>query len=62
MQDVVVIWSLVAVMVVSIGLSHWGLGRLKRGDEGGGRLMMVVGPPNMLAAMAVVLAAVFSFN
>ena len=54
--------ALVAVAVVTIGLSHWGLARLKRGDEGGRRLMEVSGPLTMLTVVVLVLAAVFTFN
>jgi hypothetical protein len=54
--------ALVAVAVVTIGLSHWGLGRLRRGDEGGGRLMAITGPLTMLTVLGVVLSAVFAFN
>lgn len=54
--------ALVAVMVVTVGLSEWGFARLKRGDEGGGRLMSITGPLTMVAAVGVVLCAVFTFN
>ena len=54
--------ALVLVSVVAIGLSHWGKARLKRGDEGGARLMMATGPLIMLVMFGVVLAAVYAFN
>jgi hypothetical protein len=54
--------GLVAVAVATIGLSMWGLARLKRGDEGGGKLMKLTGPLTMLAVLGVILAAVFTFN
>ncbi|HEX5263651.1 MAG TPA: hypothetical protein VFW13_09000 [Phenylobacterium sp.] len=54
--------ALVAIMVVTVGLSEWSLGRLRRGDEAGGRLMMVTGPVTMLTVLGVVLTAVFAFN
>jgi len=54
--------GLVAVTIVTVGLSVWGLARLRRGDEGGGRLMQVAGPLTSLTVLAVVLAAVFAFN
>lgn len=54
--------ALVALVVLSIGLSMWGMARLKRGDEGGGRLMKLAGPLTMLTVTAIVLTAVFAFN
>jgi hypothetical protein len=54
--------ALVLVGVVTIGLSHWGKARLKRGDEGGGRLMMATGPLTTMVMLGVVLAAVVAFN
>jgi hypothetical protein len=54
--------ALVAVIVLTIGLGMWGMGRLRRGDEGGGKLMMVAGPLTSLTAAAITLAAVFTFN
>lgn len=54
--------ALVAVAVVTIGLSEWGLGRFRRGDEGGGRLMMVAGPLTGVTMLVIVLASVFSFG
>jgi hypothetical protein len=54
--------GLVAAAVVLIGLSHWGKARLKRGDEGGGKLMALAGPLIMLTVLAIVLAAVFAFD
>lgn len=54
--------ALVFVLVVSIGIGLWGTARLKRGDEGGGKLMKVTGPVTMLTVTAIVLAAVFAFN
>lgn len=54
--------ALVAVLVVTIGLSKSGMARLKRGDERGGKLMKVFGPLTTLTVAAVVLTAVFTFN
>jgi hypothetical protein len=54
--------ALVGVAVVTIGLSHWGLARLARGDEGGARLMRISGPLTMLTVLAIVLSAVFAFQ
>ena len=54
--------ALVAVIVLTVGLSIWGMARLRRGDEGGGRLMKVAGPLTTLTAAAITLAAVFSFH
>ena len=54
--------ALVAVIVLTIGLSMRGMARLKRGDEGGGKLMKVAGPLTTLTAAAIALAAVFSFH
>jgi hypothetical protein len=54
--------ALVLVAVVTVGLSEWGLARLRRGDEGGGRLMTITGPLTMLTVLTAVLAAVFAFN
>ena len=54
--------GLVALAVVTIGLTEWGLSQLKRGREWGGRLMLVCGPLTGLTVVAVVLAAVFAFN
>jgi hypothetical protein len=54
--------ALVAVIVVTIGLTMWGAARLKRGDEGGGKLMKVTGPLTTLTAAAIALAAVFTFH
>lgn len=54
--------ALVFVLIVSIGIGHWGTVRLKRGDEGGGKLMKMAGPVTMLTVTAIVLAAVFAFN
>jgi hypothetical protein len=54
--------ALVALMVLTSGLSMWGLARLKRGDEGGGKLMMVAGPLTTLTTTAIILTAVFTFN
>lgn len=53
---------LVVVLLVSIGVGGWGTARLKRGDEGGGKLMKVSGTVTMLTVTAIVLAAVFAFN
>jgi len=54
--------ALVGVAIVTVGLSEWGFARLRRGDEGGGRLMSVTGPLTTLTVLAIVLAAVFTFN
>ncbi len=54
--------ALVLVLVVSIGVSHWGTARLKRGDEAAAKLMKITGPLTMLTVTAIVLAAVFAFN
>jgi putative membrane protein len=54
--------ALVAIAIVTVGLSEWGFARLRRGDEGGGRLMTVTGPLTMLTVLAIVLSAVFTFN
>lgn len=54
--------ALVFVLVVSIGVGLSGSARLKRGDEGGGKLMKATGPVTMLIVAAIVLAAVFAFN
>ena len=54
--------ALVAVIMLTMGLSMWGMGRLRRGDEGGARLMKVAGPLTTLTAAAITLAAVFSFH
>jgi hypothetical protein len=54
--------ALIVVMVLTIGLSMWGMARLRRGDEGGGKLMKVAGPLTTLTAAAIALAAVFSFH
>jgi hypothetical protein len=53
---------LVVVAVLTIGLSHVGLAKLRRGDEAGGKLMAIGGPLTMLTVLAIVLAAVFAFN
>ena len=54
--------GLVLVSVLTIGLTHWGKARLKRGDEGGARVMMIAGPLTAVVMFAVVLAAVFAFD
>lgn len=54
--------ALVVVIMLTMGLSMWGMGRLRRGDEGGARLMKVAGPLTTLTAAAITLAAVFSFH
>jgi hypothetical protein len=54
--------ALVAVIVLTMGLSMWGMARLRSGDEGGGKLMKVAGPLTTLTAAAITLAAVFSFH
>lgn len=54
--------ALVVLIVVLVGLTEWGKARLKRGDEGGGRLMQITGPLIGLSVVAVVLSAVLAFN
>lgn len=54
--------GLMALAIVLVGLSEMGLARLRRGDEGGGRLAMTAGPLIGVTMFAVVLAAVFAFN
>ena len=54
--------GLVALGVVLMGLSEMGMARLKRGDEGGGKLAMIAGPALGVTMYAVILAAVFAFN
>jgi putative membrane protein len=53
--------GLVILAVIAIGVSSGGKARLKRGDEGGARLMAASGPVIMLLMLGVVLAAVFAF-
>ncbi|HEY8004197.1 MAG TPA: hypothetical protein VIE16_08215 [Phenylobacterium sp.] len=54
--------ALVAVVILTVGLSDWGLARLRRGDEGGARVAAVTGPVTMLTVVAIVLVAVLAFN
>lgn len=54
--------ALVVIAAVTIGLSQWDLARLRRGEEGGGRLMTVTGPLTSLVVLAIVLCAVFAFD
>jgi putative membrane protein len=54
--------GLVALGVVLMGLSEMGMARLKRGDEGGGKLAMTAGPALGVTMYVVMLAAVFAFN
>jgi hypothetical protein len=54
--------ALVVVIVLTVGLSMRGMARLRRGDEGGGKLMKVAGALTTLTAAAIALAAVFSFH
>jgi putative membrane protein len=54
--------GLVALGVVLMGLSEMGMARLKRGDEGGGKLAMIAGPALGVTMYVVMLAAVFAFN
>ena len=54
--------ALVAVAVVTAALSFWGKARLKKGDLGGGKLMAITGPLTTLTVLAVVLAAVLTFD
>lgn len=54
--------GLVVLFLILVGLSHMGKARLKRGDEGGAKLMMVTGPLTMLTVLGIVLTAVLAFN
>jgi putative membrane protein len=54
--------GLVALGVVLMGLSEMGMARVKRGDEGGGKLAMIAGPALGVTMYVVMLAAVFAFN
>ena len=54
--------ALVAALVVCFGLDKMGMGRLKRGDEGGAKLMGLAGPLTGLAAFSAAFAAVFAFG
>ncbi len=54
--------GLMVLAIVAIGASSWGKARLKRGDEGGARVMAAAGPVTMLLMLGVVLSAVFAFN
>ena len=54
--------GLVVLALVLVGLVEWGKARLKRGDEGGGRLMSTAGPLIAPTIVAVVLCAVLTFN
>lgn len=54
--------GLVALAIVLMGLSEMGMARLKRGDEGGGKLAMTAGPALGVTMYVVMLAAVFAFN
>jgi len=54
--------GLMILAIVAIGVSSWGKARLKRGDEGGARVMAAAGPVTMLLMLGVVLSAVFAFN
>jgi protoporphyrinogen IX oxidase len=53
--------GLVALMAVTIGASHVGLSRLRRGDLSGLKLV-AVGKFTSVAALGAMLAAVFAFN
>lgn len=54
--------GLMVLAIIAIGVSSWGKARLKRGDEGGAKLMAAMGPVIMLLMLGVVLAAVFAFG
>jgi len=54
--------GLIVLAIVLMGLSEVGMARLKRGDEGGGKLAMIAGPAMGVAMYVVILAAVFAFN
>ncbi len=54
--------GLVVLAIVAIGVSSWGKARLKRGDEGGAKVMAATGPVTMLLMLGVVLSAVFAFG
>jgi putative membrane protein len=54
--------GLVVIAIITTGLTKWGLARLKRGDEAGGKLMSVTGPLTGLTVLAVALSAVFAFG
>jgi putative membrane protein len=54
--------ALIALAIVAIGFTAWGKARLKRGDEGGARVMAAAGPVTMLLMLGVVLSAVFAFG
>jgi hypothetical protein len=54
--------ALVAAAIVTIGLSQVGMARLRRGKEGGARLMMTAGPLTGIVVLAVTLAAVLAFD
>jgi uncharacterized membrane protein len=54
--------GLVVVAIVLVGFSMRGMAQLRRGDEGGGRLMSVTGPLTMLTVLAIILSAVLAFS
>jgi hypothetical protein len=54
--------GLVVLAIIAVGFSSWGKARLKRGDEGGAKIMKATGPIIMLLMFGVVLSAVFAFN
>ena len=54
--------ALVVLAAVLMGLSQMGMAKLRRGDEAGGRLMMIAGPLTGLTTLGVILAAVFAFD
>lgn len=54
--------ALVAGVVACYAMGKIGMGRLRRGDERGGKLMAVAGPVTGLMAVAAALAAVFVFT
>ena len=54
--------ALVPVAVATLGLGEWGLARLERGDEGGGRLMRVSGPLTLVVVVTLAFAAAATFS
>lgn len=53
--------GLLVLALIAFGVGKRGLGRLKRGDEGGARLMAMAGPLTGVLMLLVALAAVFTF-
>lgn len=54
--------GLVALALGLVGVAEWGKARLKRGDEGGGRVMSIAGPLITPAVVAAALCAVLTFQ